>query len=373
MKNPVILTNILLLTILITVGTAFMMKFDSNAGALTAAYTYFSRIQANLDGATAGQTVEIVLAFAPSQNIPTGGTVTIEFPDGDDVGWCRTAGTLTATGETASAADMASTNWDIDAALPGTLVANCSQGGAGTVDKITITGVTALTSGTTYGVKIVSGVGKIGTDDTAGEHEITVTSFQGTTIDSKTFKISLIADDSVVVSATVSASPSVNCEISAVTVNLGTLYPGGSYATGSHTISTTTSTTTGGYYWAAYGTGNGTNAGLWKSSATTKLLQSGPAATLDLTQTAAEGFGLTLSDPDAGGTAAVTTNFVNTPVGTFGTLGASGVTGAKLLLYQNGAQTTEETSTVTYGAKAGSAAPAGSYQETVTFVCGGYF
>lgn len=374
MKSLVTLSKILLLTLLIVLGTTFFVRFYSSAGTLAATYVYLSRIQANLNG-TAGQTVELVLAIDTAQNIPTAGSITIEFPDADDAGWCRTAGTLTVAGVASSTADLASTNWDIDSALPtsGTLSASCAQGtGAGSVDKITITSVGALTSGTTYGVKITNNVGIIGTHGTAGEHELNISAFQGTTIDSKTFKISLIADDSVIVSATVSDVPSVSCSISAVTVALGTLYPGGSYATGSHTIGTSSSGAAQGYYWAAYGTGNGTDAGLYKSDAATYLLASGPTDTLDLAAAGAEGFGITLTDPDTTGPAVVTANFITGTPGTFGTLD-DGVAGAKLILYQNGAQGSVESSTVTYGARASSAAPAGTYQEIVTFVCGGYF
>lgn len=371
MKSKVILPKVLLLTLLIVLSTAFLFKFTTDAGSLKAVYVYLSRIEGDLDG-TSGQEVEIILAIAPTQTIPTGGTVTIEFPDADDGDWCRAVGSLTATGVSSSTADLASTNWDIDSALPGTLTGQCNPGsGIGSVDTITISGVTALTGGTTYGVKIVSATGKIGTGAT-GEHEVNITAKNGTTIDSKTFKISIVADDSVIVTATVSEAPAVTCTINASTVNLGTLYPGGSFATGSHTIGTSSSGAAAGYYWAAYGTGNGTDAGLWKSGDPTKLLQSGPSATIDLTDPGTEGFGITFSDPDAAGSAVVVTDFRNTTPGVFGTLDA-GIGGAKLVLYQNGAQGSVESSTVTYGARAGASAPAGSYVETVTLVCGGYF
>ena len=351
-------------------------SFKSNAGALTAVYLYLSRIEANVAGSA--EKLEIVLAIDTSQTIPTGGTVKLYFPDTDDAMWCRTAGALTVTAITSSAADQASTNWAIEAGLPtsGTLTATCAQGsGPSSVDTITITNVGALTAGTTYGVKLANGstAGVIGTDDTAGEHEITVEAKSGTTIDSSTFKVYLIANDTVVVSATVSSVPSVNCTISSNTVNLGSLYPGGSYATGTHTITTSTSTTTSGYYWAAYGEGDGsTDAGLYKSTATTDLLASTGSATIVLTGVDSEGFGMTLSDPDAAGAATVVADFSDASAGTFGALDRA-TAGAQLILYQNANQSSGESSTVTYGARAASSAQAGSYQESVTFVCGGYY
>lgn len=321
-----------------------------------------NRIQA---GVTTG--IQYVLAINTTTTIPTGGSVTIEFPDAEDTTWCRTSGTITATGVSSSIADLTSTGWDIDAVLPGTLVGNCSQGsGVGSSDKITITGLTQLTAGTTYGVSLVANTAVLGTNGTAGQKDITVTAFSGAVSDSMTFKIQLVTNDQVVVSATVSAAPSVGCTISANSVNLGTLYPGGNYAIGAHDISTSA---TSGYYWAAYGTGNSTDAGLYKSTATTYLIQSGPTATLDLTLAGSEGFGITVSQPSG---ATVPAAFSNAVLGTFGTLDRLPA-GAKLILYQNGAQGSSESATVTYGARAGAAAVAGAYQETVTFVCGGYY
>ena len=373
MKSKNLLSLGVATTLLTVLFVVLAPIFTSRAGALTAAYLYLSRIQVNLNGASPN-TVEYVLAIDTTQTIPTGGTVTVTFPDADDGSWCRTNGTLTVAGITSSAADLTSTNWFIDAPLPGTLTASCTKGTTvGTVDTITISGVTALTAGTTYGVKITNGAGVIGTDDTTGDHEVTVTAQSGATIDSSTFKVNLIANDTVVVSATVSDVPSVNCSISSNAVNLGSLYPGGSYSTVTHTISTSTSSTTGGYYWAAYGTGDGsTDAGLWKSPATTHLIPSTGSTTIDLRVVGTEGFGMTLSDPDGAGGVTVSTDFADTTLGVFGALDRLPA-GAQLILSQQGAQTLSESSTVTYGARAGASAVAGAYSESVIFICGGYF
>jgi hypothetical protein len=376
MKKSGLITGSISILVLTIFFILISPVFTSKAGALAATYFYLSRIQADIDGSSA--TIEYVLAVDTAQNIPSGGTVTISFPDNDDANWCRTAGALTVAGVTASAADMATTDWAIDAALPttSTLSATCVQGsGALSVDKITISNVDALTAGTTYGVKLTNGTsaGVIGTDDTAGEHEITVETKNGVTIDSGTFKVYLVSNDIVVVSATVSSVPSVSCTISTNAVNLGSLYPGGSFSTVTHEISTSTSTTTNGYYWAAYGTGDGsTDAGLYKSSATTYLLASTGSTTIDLTGVNAEGFGMTVSDPDSGDAAAVPADFSDASAGTFGALDRT-TSGAQLILYQSGSQSSSESATITYGARAGSSAVAGSYSESVVFVCGGYY
>lgn len=354
---------------------AFFIVSATQAAALQAVYISLSRLKSGLNGST-GQEVEIILAIDPATTIPTGGTITIEFPDAEDTTWCRVANTLSATAVSSSAVDMSGTNWAIDSGLPssgGALAAACTQGsGTGSVDTITISNVGELTAGTTYGVKISNGAtGRIGTNTSAGEHLLTITAKSGAVLDSMSFKIYLLTNDAVVITAEVKDLPTVSCTIGSNAVDLGALYPGGTFAIGSHTIST--STTASGYYWAAYGTGDGSSdAGLYKSTPTTHLIPSGPTDTLDLTNASISGFGLTLSDPDAGGTAIVTGNFVDTTFGTFGTLDRL-YSGAKLLLYQNGSQISSEQSTVTYGAKADIDAPAGSYQETVYFVCGAYY
>lgn len=377
MKKNTVKTSGCIAVLLSIIMIAMYPAFISQANALSAVYFYLSRIQANINGSSA--TVEYVIAVDTSQTIPSGGTVTITFPDNDDANWCRTAGSLTVAGVASSVADLSATNWAIDSALPNSgtaLAAACTQGsGSSSVDTITISNVGALTGGTTYGVKLTNGssAGVLGTDDTAGEHEITVETKNGSTIDSGTFKVYLVSNDTVTISATVSSVPSVNCTIGSNSVNLGSLYPGGSYSTITHEISTSTSTTTSGYYWAAYGTGDGsTDAGLYKSSATTYLIASTGSATIDLTGAGAEGFGMTVSDPDGAGAAAVPSDFSNGTSGTFGALDR-GVAGAQLILYQNGSQSTSESATITYGARAGSSAVAGSYSENVTFVCGGYY
>jgi len=372
-RNLKTLVRIAIPTVLIIAFVSFFYVFSTQAASLTAAYLYMSRIKANLNGVGV-QAVEFVLAVDPAQNMASGGSITVVFPDTEDGTWCRAGGSLTPTGVSSSQADLATTNWAIDAVLPDSgsaLTATCTQGsGGGSADTITISNVGALTAGTTYGVQVATSTGVIGTNGTAGLHEVTVTVSSGAVIDSKTFRISIVADDQVVVTATVSDAPSVTCTISANTVNLGTLYPGGSYAVGTHTIGTQA---TYGYYWAAYGYGdNSTDAGLYKSTATAHLIPSGSTATLDLTVPGSEGFGMTVSDPDGAGGANVATNFSATTPGTFGTLDRL-YSGAKLILSQNGAEGSTETATVTYGARAGGSAPAGSYQETVTFICGGYY
>ncbi len=369
---------IIALVLILSLGLVFVLpSILTKANALDAVYVYLSRIGTNMNGST--NLVEMVIAIAPDQTIPTGGQIVITFPDADDAMWCRTAGALTITGQASSIVDLTGTNWQIDAVLPNSgsaLSATCTQGsGASSSDRITISNVGTLTAATTYGFKLANGAaaGVIGTDDTAGTHTLTLEAKNGVTIDSSTFDVYLLANDIVTVSATVQAVPTVNCSISSNAVSLGTLFPGGAYATATHTISISTSSNTIGYYWAAYGTGNGTtDAGLYKSTATTYLIPSTGSGTVNLNGVAAEGFGMTISDPDAAGSAVVPADFSDASAGVFGALDRTSA-GAQLILYQNGPQLSSDVATVTYGARAGASAESGSYSENVHFICGGYY
>ncbi len=342
--------------------------FNSDAATLTAAYVMFNRMGASLTGT---DDIEIYIAFETSGAVATGGELTLEFPDADDTHWCDTATDLTVSGETSTPADSTG-QYVVDAALPGTLSASCTQGsGASSVDTITITGLTGLTAGQTYAVKVSDGTtGQLGTS-TAGNHITVLTITQGTTVETKSFGVYIVADDEVDITATVQDVETVTCSLSTNAVALGNLYKGGAYVTGTHTISTSTSASAAGYYWVAYGTGDSSvDAGLYKSTATTYLIaSSGGANTVDISTPGSEGFGMNVTVP-TGATGG--TGYSGNGAGVFGSLGM-GDGEVEQILYQIGAQVVSEDSTITYGARAGASAEAGSYAETVTFVCGGYY
>jgi len=104
--RPVLITLVLGFALLFVIP-----RFVANADSLTSVYFYLSRMQANINGSSA--TVEYLIAFAPTQTIPTAGTVSIVFPDADDGNWCRTQGALTITAVSSSIVDLTGTNWDI--------------------------------------------------------------------------------------------------------------------------------------------------------------------------------------------------------------------------------------------------------------------
>jgi hypothetical protein len=345
--------------------------FVSEAATLNSAYVMLNRMQASLDSTA---NLEIYIAFEPSGAVSSGSTLTVEFPDGDDTHWCRTAGSdLTISGVTSTPADSTG-DYDVDSSLPGTLSASCSQGsGTSSVDTITVTGLTGLSTDTTYGLKVSNGtIAKLGTS-TAGQKVVTLTVDDGSDPETKSFGINLVSNDQVAISAEVLNPPTVTCSLSTNSINLGNLYRGGMYVTGTHTLTASTSDNAAGYFWVAYGQGDGsTNAGLYKSTATTYLIESdNSSSTVDISNPGSEGFGMNVTVPS--GEAVAGTGFGDNSAGVFGSLGM-GPSNAELISYRNwGPQTTPADTTITYGARAGSSAEAGTYSETVTFVCGGYF
>jgi len=347
--------------------------FKSEAGTLAETYLFLSRIQTNLDG-TGANDVEMILAFHPSQAfyLADNAKVEIFFPMADSAEWCRSGGSLTALGVSDAAPDITGSvgyEVDITASLPGILSATCSQGdGATTVDTITITGVGDIVNTETYGVKISSGTGVLGTSSTSGSRTVAVQVTDNNNLDSKAFGIYLLTDDTVEVTATVAAAPTITCTINPVTVSLGTLYPGGGLVEVVSNNQLSTSSTNSGYYWAAYGEGDGTNAGLYNGS--THLIQSGSGTgTVDISSGGTEGFGITVTQPSG---AIVATDFLTGTPGVYGSLGATPA-GARLILYKASETSPAQSASVYYAARAGSGAPSGLYTEYLTYVCGGYY
>lgn len=338
----------------------------TNAANISGSYLFLSRIKGGL---TSG--VEMILAVTPGDNTNGSDSITLEFPDAEDGDWCITGGgtSLTVAGVSTSIADGTG-DTDITAALPGTLTATCAAGsGAGSVDTITISGVNALTSGTTYGVQIAGNLAALGTPAAGGDHIVTITIIDGASQQASTYDVEILSEDQVNVTATVSDSPTVSCSLTGTSgaLDLGTLYKGGTFTTATHTFSVTTSSSASGYYTAVYGTGDGsTDAGLYDGSS--YLIASDYATgTMDLTT--GEGYGLVASTPSG---ATVASDFSNAVSGTFGAIGL-GFDEAKMLFYQTSAEATGDTSTITHGAAAGASAATGTYNEYVTFICGGYY
>lgn len=347
------------LKILYTITVFSLLPFIVNAASFSQIYLYPSTISANQEN------VEYIIAIKPSATTTTTGTLTITFTEEESQKYCKAAGTdLTVTAIT-------STPVGTTTALPGTLTGLCTST-TNTTDTIVIEGITTLTSNTLYGVKISNGTtAKLGTPS-AGPQKITITLSAGTRTDSNTFKTYFVGtngttigdSDTVTIKATVDPVPTISCNINTPTVNIGTIPKGGNYVTATGTISASTNARYG-YYWAIYGKGNGTTAGLYKSTTPTHLISSyNDTGTINLATTT--GFGIQASNQSA----TIGSNF-SAGSTIFGSLGV-GSSQAKILV-SKGSTASEEITTLTLGAKASTSAEAGSYTETLTFICGGYY
>ena len=127
-------------------------------------------------------------SVTPTTSFASGGTLKISFVDSSLGDWCKAATvSLTVTG--------------IEVPLPGTLVGTCYQHSNG--DYLEITGVGALTSGTTYGFEITKHA-NLSTGPDIGSNMVLLEVSSGSTAQSKLFSIYLMSNDKVQIVAEVS-------------------------------------------------------------------------------------------------------------------------------------------------------------------------
>lgn len=226
-KRSVLLTAALLLVL---PSLLFLLPAKSDAAVLTNTYIRLNRIKSGT-----ATSFRLVFKAASSQT----SQVAIDF-NGTDSGtsqWTNaTPGGLVNTTQTTSTTQCVAEGFT---ALPGV------TGASGSGSTITTTGVTATTSGTTYCVDFTSASAV--TTPTAGhegEYHPTVT----LTGDSTTVAVDVIAQDQIVVTATV--PPSFNMAFNNTTADaFGNLTTAGSSTTGK-TITLNTNANTGWVLWA---------------------------------------------------------------------------------------------------------------------------
>jgi uncharacterized protein (TIGR02145 family) len=326
-----------------------------NAASLGETYLFLENMEVNT---STGMTVLIT----PSTDFDSGGTLTIYFPHTQGGEWCKVNDTtLSVTGVESSALDIG--GWSIDGALTGSLTGKCFQG-SGSSDTIVVSGVGELTAGSSYGVTIdAPSDNKFTTGSVTGSNVVTVSLQKGEKVESATFSVTLVTDGQIILTADVIDAESITCSISTNLVAFDKLFRGGAYATQNHTLSVTSSDPNGGFYWAVYGEGDGSGAGLATEEGAGYLLPS-TGGTMDLR--IAEGFGL-ISSAASG---FIPENFTYTASGVFGSIGM-GFNEAKLIFAEAG--TVEDfITTITLGARASSNAVVGDYTETLTYICGSY-
>lgn len=320
--------------------------------------------------------VEHNIIFTPTGTVSgaTDSVLMLQFPDGDDGKWCRTAGDLTATATTEDSAT----------GLPGTLTGSCTAGsGASSYDTFLIcaTGSNTWTADTKYGVKITGDTAALGTKAAAG-NDIKVTVTTGTAdscaaptpVDTGYYALSIIDSDQVAVTATV--DPLFTFSIDDLAIGFGNFSSTDKrYATGDATgsaseagngdpaVVTVTTNAPNGAMVSAKSTGSGAAAGLYKSVAPTRLI---PAAASSAVVNGTEGYGLYVKNK--GDNLTITEGFNNDTVSDVAISNSF-----QTIITASGALSTENTADVALVAAISGATTAGSYSDTITLVGTGKF
>ena len=175
----------------------------AQAGTLSSARIYLNTVKTDT-----GSGVSMIILVKPA-TVGTENKLVLTFPTGsnDNGKWCRTAGALTVVTDTTK---------ETATAMPGSLTAACTA----SPDIITISGLTDLTVGTLYGVKVSGAIGT-GLEATTGVITVTTQTSGSATIDSKNVTVDIIANDQISVTGTV--DPGLTFAITDATVTLGTL------------------------------------------------------------------------------------------------------------------------------------------------------
>ena len=340
-----LLVGILLFTPLFRFG----VKADNT---LQEGYLFLSRMKTNT-------ATELTVMFTTTSAFSGEGiTFRIFFPEAQGA-WCTTGSFTEIEGVSTSPVELEDTAWDIDAALPGgvNLAAACVQGAAGANDYIEVTGIGNLTANTSYGFRIAEQAARFTNGPNAGSNLLSFQLQQGDDVENITFGINLIGDDQVTVTVTVEDAETITCSVGD-DVPLGTLFLGGPYVIGDHTIG---ASSTSAFYFAVYGKGDDTEAGLLHTN-TTDLLSSEPDTGDTLNLVTGEGFGLSVT---SAGSATLPDKYNPSELGT-GVFGAI-YTDPSLLLTD---ADSDASYTITLAARASVDAEPGSYTETLTYISG---
>jgi len=313
------------------------------AGSLADARVYLNTLDPDQSSG-----VEMIILLKPSTT-DTEAKIQIEFPTdstNDDTKWCRNATTVTVA---ADATKESATE------LPGSLSASCTQSD----DVIIITGVTDLSVGTMYGVKLSGS--NIGTGLAATDGMITISTLTSgdATIDSKSIAVDIISSDAVSVTAAV--NPFLTFAITDAAVDLGTLT---NVSTGSDTATFTVATNAGSGYVADISGSTLTNG---DSDTITAIGGSKTTSSTD-----SEQFGLNLKDnatPDVGSEAS---GGSGAAAGEYATADSFAFQSGDTIASASGPSNTT-TFTASFIANIAGATESGAYATTLTLIATGKF
>lgn len=172
-QKGIAITNVIVMLLVMTLPMLAVFVQPAQAANFTQSYMRANRMKASM-------ATNVLVVFKPA-SAGTEAKVKVTFAAGYTVDASPTVNTSNLpAGVTA---------------LPGTLTA------AGSGQEVTISGVTDLTAGTSYGVNIATGI----TNTSAGEYEniITTTTSGDVAIDTSNVAVRIISDDQIVLIATV--------------------------------------------------------------------------------------------------------------------------------------------------------------------------
>jgi len=369
--------SLAILALVLMAGLAGKFVF---AATLTTIYDRLSDVQSDTDSG-----VNHYIVFTPTTTHSGAYNILkLQFPDGHDGKWCRTAGVLSATTITE----------DSSTGLPGTLTTtNCTQGsGASSYDTIFICssgGSNAWTGGTKYGVELSDSDGILGTTTAANNIAISVTT--GThadtcgdpsaNIDTGSFAVSILDDSTVGVTATV--DPIITFSIDDLAIGFGsfsstterfaTADATGSTSPASNgepTVITITTNAPNGAIVSARSKGNGDgtegngSAGLNKSVSPANLIA---AAASSAVVTGTAGYGLYVKNVDnTTGTLAIDEGFNDDTVSDLAISTTNQTIAAATAVVNS-------TADVALNAAIAGTTPAGSYADVITLTGTGKF
>lgn len=335
---------------------AFALLFVSMPHAQAAALSSLSDTMTRIKTSTASNHT---ITFTTPTGVAAGQTIIITFPDGTSSGFVGASGIdYTDVDVTDDSSDLtlgataSGTTWG--AAFSGTYLNTLTiTSGTGTIAASSVIVIEIGTNATSG----VTGDKQITNPNSSGSKTIAIT---GTFTDTGSIAVPIATDDQVVVSATV--DPSITFQLSSNSASLGTMTTGAVASTSAITLTMGTNAG-GGYTVTIQDQGSGAAAGLYKSSAPTKLISSSTATLVAGT----EGYG-------AQGTTGTGSPTISSPYNTSGNgVGALQRTAQSFVTYASPTGVTNQTATVTFKAAISASTPAGSYADTITLLMTGNF
>lgn len=334
-----------------------------SAAAINTASDTLSTIQESV-----GANHTLQLTLNASDTFSSGETITVTFPSGFDL------------------TSLSSPNdFDFRNAASDETIQSAACGSTDTVraeiasQTLTFTACnsyTAESAGSTIIIKVGTNtsVGATGTNQiinqTASENNSDAKISIGGTDAAGTIAVEIVSNNALAVTGTV--DPQITCSIDDNSASFGTFTLASVTTADSTPIWTISTNATNGYSLSVRSAGNGTNAGLYSAGAdyVIKSADTSENSTADLSVSATIGYGLqgTKTNGDAG---SATTTISSPYTSTSDTVGRLQLTDQALASAPG--PVSNATITSTLKAKVTAFVPAGSYADTVTYVCTGIY